>query len=686
MVLLLATGPASARVSTVEFEGAPLTLGVQPRSTALGSPGAPVLTFDNHEGHPVMHSSSVYAIYWDPEYLYHGDWVHLIDTFLQSAGAESGSLADVYGVNEQYTDRSNSRAAYRTTFRGAYTDTKSYPGSGCVDPDLFDNPEKHPALFNNVACLTDKQLREELRAFLAKNGLKTGMGTIFYLLTPPGVTVCADGGGVSGHCSDFFWQPSAKVGEEEPNPQSYENSFCSYHSNITTAPAEGNEATILYAEIPWTAGGLGSPFEQAPAFDCQDGGLDPSGKVPEEAEEKRHQQEPNQLAFGTRGPDGTFDTGLADLIINQVAVEQQNTVTNPLLNAWQDKAGFEATDECRDDFALTAGGESKEVEDTGAGTLFNQVLAGNHYYLNDAFNLAALKQGFPGIPCLPGASLQPQFTAPNAVNAGDIVGFDASESNVTLDAGQGYPASGAPYRTYPTYTWDFGDGSKTTSADPPGASKTDEPSAFHSYRYGGTYEVTLTVTDVGGNTASVTRPVSVVGEPPPAPAPSPPAPVGGSTAGATAIAPTTSSAAGASSSGGSAGSAMPAPTIYDHLASHLLSRALRSGLSIRYSVNEQVAGTVEVMLDSATAKRLGIRGPSAKGLPSGYPRSTVIGFAVLVTMRGGHGALKVKLSRATAERLAPLHHVKLTLRFVVRNAARHHPKTATLLSTAVLKG
>ena len=38
------------------------------------------------------------------------------------------------------------------------------------------------------------------------------------------------------------------------------------------------------------------------------------------------------------GPDGSPDTGLADLIVSQIGVQQQNIVTDPLLNAWQDTA------------------------------------------------------------------------------------------------------------------------------------------------------------------------------------------------------------------------------------------------------------------------------------------------------------------------------------------------------------
>lgn len=672
---LLCAGPASAFVTNIEHEGVPTTFGVQPRSTVLDTPGAPWWTFDNPQGHAVVHSSAVYAIYWDPDYLYHGDWRHLIDTFLQSAGGESGSLAQVFSVDEQYADKSNAPAAHRMAFRGAYTDTTSYPANGCVDPDLSNSKGHEGATLDNVACLTDKQLREELQAFIAKNKLKTGMGAIFYLLTPPGVTVCGDAGGASGHCSDFIWQEGA--GGEEPKAESYEHSFCSYHAAITSGEGEGNEDTILYAAVPWTAGGAGDGHlvEHARAFDCQDGGLDPTGKVVEEPEETRHQEEPNQLAPGTVGPDGSFDTGLADLIVNQIAVEQQNTVTDPLLNAWQDKAGFEATDECRNDFALTLGGSSsEETERTLAGTLYNQTMAGNHYYLNDALNLAAFKQGYPSIACIPGARLEPQFTTPNAVESGDIVGFDASESDITLNAGEGY-SSGASYPTYPTYMWDFGDGTKTTSAYPPGAAQVDEPSAFHSYAYGGVYTVTLTVTDVGGNTASTRRQVTVVGPPPPTPA---------QPAGTT----PTSTAPGTSAKSGAPKTVKqkPAPTVFERIASHSLPTVLHEGLIVQYAVNEQVAGNVEVMIAASTAKRLHLHGPVATHLSKGYPRQVVIGAAVLVTTRRGHGVLQIKLSPAAKRALSTMSRLKVTMRIVVRNAARQHPKSKTLITSFELKG
>ncbi len=65
---------------------------------------------------------------------------------------------------------------------------------------------------------------------------------------------------------------------------------------------------------------------------------------------------------------------------------------------------------------------------------------------------------------------------PSAVDQGDEVQFDGSATASTLIV----PNAG--------YAWNFGDGTTATG-----------PSVVHSYTKGGIYNVTLTVTDRGGN-------------------------------------------------------------------------------------------------------------------------------------------------------------------------------------------
>lgn len=722
--LLPAATPASAVVVSVNDEGETVHVGEQPRSTLLlygprgNGPGGienepfknpAALQFANPEGAPILPSSKVYAIYWDPTGgRYNGDWKELIDGFLQAIGAESG-LDNVFAVDAQYTDLANRHALYRTTYMGSYEDTEPYPANGCVAPGPLPGVYFPEETTDEVGCLTDAQIQAQLKLFIANHGLPTGMGTIYYLLTPPGVAVCLDGGGPAGHCSDHG-----------NGIESYSHSFCSYHSDINPGnPIEGGPSTILYGMIPWTAGlyGDGHYFwpvnpkeklevESQEAYDCQDGGYDPSSTpIPEQFEEFKgpkpseqpHEEEPNQLQGA--GPDGYPDTGLADLIINQISVEQQNIVTDPLLNAWQDPEGKEATDECRDYFTRAGeiGGSSGASELTGAGTLSNQAIDQHDYYLNDAFDLAAEKLPYPGVPCVPGIDLVAHFTAPNPVKAGEIVGFDGMESDITLNWGTEYSATGGGEKIKPTYSfykWNFGDGSPEVTGYAPGSPPGNPPTAlceepwrapcaastFHSYQYGGTYQVTLTVTDVAGNTASFVQPVAVEG--PPAPGSS----LGGGSPGTS---PGGSSPATTPTTPGAPGSTpnstppVPGPVAQAVAVASSLKHVAKHGLVVDYSVNEQVAGRFEVLLAASTAHSLGISGAPATGLPAGFPQSLVIGQALLVTTKGGHSSVRIKFSKHTSKRLRHARTVTLTLRLKVRNAAKS-PLFTTVLSTVVL--
>jgi hypothetical protein len=726
----LALSPAVAPAGALVTEAGGPKVGMQPRSTLLfpgetAKAGVPLYPkdpaypekFANPSGAPVLASSRVYAIYWDPTDSYHGEWQNSIDTFMQAMGSGSGSLGSVFAVDSQYTDAANQHASYRSTFMGAVTDTEKYPAPICTDPYPLEGtsfPGHEP---NQIACLTDKQIRAQLETFVGQHSLPKGMGTIFYVLTPPGVTVCLnEAGGPTGHCSDYA--------ETE---ESYEHSFCSYHSDINLDKApRGDASTILYAVIPWTAGGIGDgglgflgEASMPPGYPCQDGGIDPISKPqieqpekpktltekeqeefnsakPEEKEQKEkerelegpHVEEPNQL-LNEVGPDGAHDHGLPDVIINQIAVEQQNTVTDPLLDGWQDTAGNEATDECRNFFASGGvGGSATANEFTDAGTLYNQKVGTKDYYLNNAFNLAALKLSYPGVPCLGGVNLIPQFTAPNPVNAEEIVGFDGMESDIALDAGTAYNAKGEAEPTYATYTWNFGDGTPTVSGYAPGQAPGNPPaslceapwlppcagSTFHSYKYGGEYEVTLTVTDAGGNTAITVQKIMVVG--PPAPGTS--GSGSGTSVGSGIITP--------GSSGGPGGSSLPRPVATAAATSNSLKQVARNGLVVHYTVNEQVAGRFEVLLEATAAHHLGISGPAAIDLPVGSPKSLVIGHALLVTTKGGKSSVRIKFSKSIAKHLRHAHKVKLTLRLTAHNASAQNPLFTTVMSTVELHG
>jgi PKD domain len=653
-------------------------------------------TFRNPSGDPVLHGTNVYVVYWDPLARYNPEWQHLINTFMQSMGAASGSSGSVFAVDAQYTDSTNVPAYNRASFQIAYTDTHPYPAKVCTSPG------------GAAICLTDAQIRTELQGFIAAHSLPKGMQTVYYILTPPSVAVCVDGG--SSRCTGFE-RSTEEIEQNHYLSPTYAKAICSYHSAINPdATPIGDGNTIIYGVVPWTAGTAGkapNSIVTGQAAYCQGGGWNPSGRPvvqrekikPRNAQEQKefeekspvekelleqlkalqgpHDEEPNQLPCPNLA-DGECDAGLADLIIGQLATEQQNIVTNPLLNAWQDSSGKEATDECRNVyFRGGLQGSDTANPESGAGVLSNQTLNGHNYYLNMAFDLASTLLTYPSPACIPAANVVPEFTAPNTVNTGETVGFDGMESDVTLDTQYIY-SGGTPTQTFAKFRWEFGDGTPAVEGYAPGAPACETPwlspcaaSALHSYQYGGTYQVTLTITDTAGNVASVRHPVTVMGPPPPGP---PTATAGGTSGGAA------GSATGAATGGaGSHPSAIPAPVAAAAVASHSL-RRIRKGISVRYSVNEQVAGHIEVLLSQALARRLRITGPIATGLAAGTPPQVIIGRAILVTTAAGRGTVVVQLSRHVQSRLARLHGVTLMLRMSVRNAASHAPVTTTVLT------
>ena len=164
-------------------------------------------------------------------------------------------------------------------------------------------------------------------------------------------------------------------------------------------------------------------------------------------------------------------------------------------------------------------------------------------------------------------------------------------------------------------------------------------SVFHSYKYRGIYPVTLTVTDVGGNKESVTHSITVEGKSPPPPA--------AGAAGAAGSGQTTA-ITGPAASSAPATRSVASPVAAAAVVSRSLKTALRKGLAVRYSVNEQVTGRFEVLLDRTVARRLGITDPAAIGLPAGTSPSLVVARAILVTTKGGRSTVDIRFSPRTA--------------------------------------
>jgi hypothetical protein len=414
------------------------TFGLQQRKPVFLRPGP----LQYHAG-PVIHSSDSYAIYWDPLELYNSRWMATIDEYFQNVGTASNQGGDVFALNAQYGEQAyntasgataaakEAHAANASTFRGAYTDTDPYPGEHCTEPAA-------------VTCLTDQALKAELQKVIASGVLPGATGTvpgakstpIYYILTPPGVTVCA-GTSEPKNCSNStaLEHESTEIAKKNINHPA-ETGICGYHSTVNP----GSANPIVYAVQPWIAGDAGllieaeSPLKtsetSADVLACQD--------------RSEVLEEPNQTSG--LDPFAEYGAGLADVVIGDLANEQSNVVVNPLLNAWYQNAspeehGFpEQGDMCQWAFDRTAPGSPNET--THAGNTANETVGTGAYYLHWGYNSSGFFTGKPLVGCWQGATLEPHITAPNPVNVGDVIALDANESAITLAAAPLGPRQG----------------------------------------------------------------------------------------------------------------------------------------------------------------------------------------------------------------------------------------------------
>ncbi|HEV7176371.1 MAG TPA: PKD domain-containing protein [Solirubrobacteraceae bacterium] len=300
------------------------------------------------------------------------------------------------------------------------------------------------------------------------------------------------------------------------------------------------------------------------------------------------------LPSGAVDPD-TLVQAMGARLVSPLSEAMIATLVNPGLNGW---------------FAL----DGSEINDNGCVPLslgLDKATVGNStYYLQREFNNAGLMVDDPFVaPCSPSVGLDPQFVVPSPIDAGDVVQFDGAESRSTLLV----PRS--------NFSWTFGDGTSATG-----------PSAVHSYSSGGTYTATLKVTDRGGNVATISQQVVVLGSSGQIVPPS--------------LAPPTSQ------TGKSA--AKPALSVRVALAPQGLKGILSSGVSLNVTANQSANGILTLSIPRSAAKRAHIR--------TGHSSSVVIGRGTISGIHSGSNHLHVHLPKATASKLKRLGHVTLTIR------------------------
>jgi len=286
------------------------------------------------------------------------------------------------------------------------------------------------------------------------------------------------------------------------------------------------------------------------------------------------------------------------------------SMVNPGLNGWSALDGSETTDNGG------CGPAGKDADTVNVG--------GDTYVLQREYNNAGALAFEPNtyFGCAPSVFLVPKFVVPSAVNTGDTVELDGSTTASTLLAPKA------------NYQWQFGDGTSGVG-----------PSVEHIYGAGGTFTVTLTVTDRGGNVQTLTQPIQVLG------------PTGQP------VTPSNSPSSGSSSSSGGGNSGL---VVHLQLMPQGLRGMLRSGVAVVVRSNEPAAGLVYVSISRRTAKRLHIK--------TGHSPQVTIGRGTVSGIKAGSQGLHLHLhlSRTMAAKLKRLGHVTLTIRLALVDSGAHH--------------
>jgi hypothetical protein len=279
-------------------------------------------------------------------------------------------------------------------------------------------------------------------------------------------------------------------------------------------------------------------------------------------------------------------------LVSPLSQGQLAAIVNPALNGWYAADG-------------------SEINDNGciplASGLDAVTLNGTTYQLQREFNNAGAIETDPNaLPCTDWVDLTPAFVVPGPVEPGDNVLFDGSVTASTLMVHNG------------DYSWNFGDGTTGTG-----------PSVYHQYTKGGSYAVTLSVTDRGGNTAHITQTVTVLGSDG-QPVNNNPAP------------------------GGTGPGSL---SVHLQLLPQSFKSVLRNGIGLRVTSNRAANGIATVWITRAAAKRAKIK--------AGKGPAVRIGIGTVSSVTNGTVTLRLHLLKSTATKLARLGHVTLTVRLAL---------------------
>jgi PKD domain len=181
---------------------------------------------------------------------------------------------------------------------------------------------------------------------------------------------------------------------------------------------------------------------------------------------------PGHCASGSPRPNGST----ADPTLSTISHEHNETITDPEGGTgWVDSMGNEDGDLCATRFGPVIGGSGSAV--------YNEVIGTGHYLLQEEWsNEDAAGSTDPSLGCVPGDERDPMsFSLPASIAPGATIALTGSATD--------------PDGTITGYGWNFGDGSAIASG----------AAVSHAYAATGTYQVTLTASDVSGLNDTLTK-------------------------------------------------------------------------------------------------------------------------------------------------------------------------------------
>ena len=538
-----------------------------------------------YHGGPVLPANETYALAWDPDRRYWATTRQYVEQFLSDVGTASGSFTSPYAVTPQYTSNNGTvRAQNKSRFAGGCIDYGNSPGnpSGYTCQFGADHPHTNGNDYPSNGC--------QVSGSNVWDGEPNGP-----IATGPN-DVCLTDLQIQNELQNALPQmglPGGNMPGYQPlvvvlTPPGVEvcldanGHVCSSNSDSNPSDPVHSDAQFCSYHSQINDGGTEIPYVVQPwtaqwgqGQGCDDGDA-PNITLPVNVKVLAKQ-------VGAK-------------LVSPLSQGQLAAIVNPGLQGWY-------------------GEDGAEINDNGCGPLGNTGLDnvninGTTYALQREFNNAGAIETDPNaLPCSGVVQLSPTFIVPGPVEPGDTVLFDGSVTASTLMVHNG------------AYQWNFGDGTGGTG-----------PGVYHTYSQPGNYPVKLTVTDRGGNTATITQTIQVLGS-----NGQPVSPTG-------------------SGSGSGSGSS-PALQARLQLLPQSLKTVLRKGISVRITSNAPANGIASVWITRVSAKKAGIK--------FGASPSVRIGLGTVSSVKNGTVSLRLYLSKATAKKLSRLHHVAMTVRLAL---------------------